>query len=191
MQALLTNLTEAELAVAFNQGNSAAFTEIYERYWPRLYQHARRMLKDPDLSADAVQDIFMRLLARRGTFELRESIAPFLYQGLRRLIISQIRHEKVKSTFIERMMHSSDDCTLSTDEEMIAKELERLIDRETDLLPPRMREMFRLSREENLSHREIAERTGTSEGTVKKQVYFALKILRGKITVLVALIFCG
>jgi len=188
MHKLLTNLTEGELASEFNQGNPDAFTEIYERYWPRLYQHARRMLKDPDLSADVVQDIFMRLLARRGTFELRESIVPFLYQGLRRLIISQIRHEKVKSTYIDRLMHSGDDYTIGGDEILIAKELERLIDREMELLPPRMQEMFRLSREENLSRRQIAERTGSSEETVKKQIYYALKILKKKIIVIITLV---
>ncbi len=60
-----------------------------------------------------------------------------------------------------------------------------IIEKEIGALPPKMREVFELSRKENLSHKEIAEKLNLSEKTVKKQVNNSLKILRSKLGMVV------
>ncbi|MNY46224.1 RNA polymerase sigma factor [compost metagenome] len=68
-----------------------------------------------------------------------------------------------------------------TDNQLREKELIAVIEKEVSLLPTKMREMFEMSRNEGLSHKEIAEKLGVSDLTVKKQVSNAVKILKGKL----------
>ncbi|MNY44980.1 RNA polymerase sigma factor [compost metagenome] len=64
-----------------------------------------------------------------------------------------------------------------------------MIDREIASLPPKMKEVFLMSRKDNLSHKEIADKLGIAEPTVKKQVNNALKTLRVKLGLFAYLIF--
>ncbi|MNH46718.1 RNA polymerase sigma factor [compost metagenome] len=64
-----------------------------------------------------------------------------------------------------------------------------MIDREIASLPPKMQEVFLMSRKDNLSHKEIADKLGITEPTVKKQVNNALKTLRVKLGLFAYLIF--
>lgn len=56
------------------------------------------------------------------------------------------------------------------DQQLIAKELARQIEREIESLPPRIKEIFKLSREKHQSHKEISEQLNISDKTVKKQI---------------------
>ncbi|NLU94880.1 RNA polymerase sigma-70 factor [Chitinophaga sp. Ak27] len=168
--------------MAFNEGHQEAFAEIYQRYWLQMFNHARRMLKDPDQASDAVQEVFTKVLEKRGSLVIKTSLAAFVYQGLRNHIINLVEHEKVKALYLQRLQHFQNDGSWSTDERVRANELEALIEKEISLLPEKMRETFILSRNEELSYKEIAARMDISEGTVKKQVYYALKILKGKLS---------
>ena len=82
-----------------------------------------------------------------------------------------------------------------TDETIREKELKGIIEREIASLPAKMRAVFEMSRNENLSYKEIAEELCISDKTVKKQINNAIKILRKKINLLViacflCLVFC-
>ncbi|WP_243732219.1 sigma factor-like helix-turn-helix DNA-binding protein [Pedobacter duraquae] len=68
--------------------------------------------------------------------------------------------------------------------------LKEIIDREIDALPPRMKQVFILSRRQHLSHKEIAELMNTTEQTVKKQMVYALKILRKRLGLVLFLCVC-
>ena len=67
--------------------------------------------------------------------------------------------------------------------------MEELIEKELAALPPKMREVFELSRKANLNYREIAEKLNISDNTVKKQMSNALKILRSRLGVVFDLFF--
>jgi RNA polymerase sigma-70 factor (ECF subfamily) len=67
--------------------------------------------------------------------------------------------------------------------------MEELIEKEIAALPPKMREVFELSRKANLNYREISEKLNISDNTVKKQMSNALKILRSRLGVLFDLFF--
>jgi len=69
----------------------------------------------------------------------------------------------------------------STDLLLRERELNLIIEKEIQALPPRMREVFMLSRNEGLTHKQIAQRLGTSEQTVTTQIRNSLKVLRLKL----------
>ncbi|MNL44326.1 RNA polymerase sigma factor [compost metagenome] len=70
---------------------------------------------------------------------------------------------------------------MDTLNELDERELTRLLQQEIDKLPAKMRQVFEMSRNQHLSHAEIAQQLGISDQTVKKQVNNALKILRSKV----------
>lgn len=190
MKTVLVLLSDEELAERFNQGDKNAFGEIYERYWLKLYLHAFKMLKDKELAEDAVHDVFSNLLLK-DTYINPEYLKPILYKSLKNYILNQFRRENIRSNIFEQLAQSTHQTVSSTEELVIEKELWAIIDKEISLLPPRVREIFNLSRKEQLSHREISARTGSTEGTIKKQINFALKVLKGKLGLVSPLIIAN
>ncbi len=183
----INDLSDTELATAFNKGHSESFKEIYERYWLKMCKHALRMLKDENLAADTVQEVFTKLLERQGKLWINGNLSAYLFQAIRNLVIQHYTRGKIKTSYHEHFIAFYEDVSRNTEEAIIANDLERQFIRQVDLLSPKMREVFKLSRSENLSHKQIAERVNISEGTVKKQIYNVLKILRAKLSCLLIL----
>ena len=92
-----------------------------------------------------------------------------------------ISHQKIHSDYIVSLQQFIDAGEYITDHKIRHSQLLNIIEKEISLLPPKMREVFELSRNEKLSHNEIAEHLGISPQTVKKQVQNALKILKIKL----------
>jgi len=104
-----------------------------------------------------------------------------LYSAVRNRIFNIIWHKKFENRYVASLQRIIDAGVMMTDEVVREKELAALIEREIEQLPEKMREVFRLSRKEHLSYKEIAEELKIGESTVKKQVSNALKILRLKL----------
>ncbi len=174
--------SENELSVLLTKGDHGAFTEIYNRYWEALFMHARRMLGDDDQACDVVQDIFTNLYTKLPTIEM-VSLKAYLYATVRNRILDQIRRDKLNTAYLISLAASSES-DYSTVNHLEYLELEAIIEREIKLLPEKMRETFELSRQANLSYKEIAREMNTSDETVKKQISRALKRLRLKLNLL-------
>lgn len=176
-----TTLSDAELIVLLQQQDKRAYTVIYERYWALLFRHAGRMLKDEEQAADVIQDLFTVMWTNAETLEINTSLASYLYTSLRNRILKLIRREKVQINYLVTLPDFEKEGHNITDEILREKELQRQIEREIEMLPAKMREIFELSRNAHMSYRQIAEEINIAEGTVKKQVYNALKILRARL----------
>nr|WP_121269909.1 sigma-70 family RNA polymerase sigma factor [Pedobacter schmidteae] len=177
------NLSDGELVSSYSQGDNLAFAEIYQRYWMQLLNHARRMLRDEALAEDVVQDVFTKLLEKLKQMQVSDSLAGILYYLVRNAVISHIRREKVELNYVEYAKVYENFIANPPDTELIKKELNTALDKEIDLFPPKLREIFLLRRLE-LSNREIAEKQDISEYTVKNQIKIGLKTLRRKLTLL-------
>ncbi len=186
------SFSDVELTDLLKSGNQMAFTEIYNRYKGLLYIYACKITKDEDVAEDIVQDVFIYLWDKRKTIDFKLSISSYLYSAIRYKFFDLIDREKVRENYIQKFQIFLDKQEYTTDEYIAEKELRATIEKEIDNLPDKMREIFLLSRKTNLSNKEIAERLGISEKTVKNQVSTALKTLRiklGLFTFLVLLIY--
>ena len=172
--------TDQDLITLLRRGDHDAFTEIYKRYWSVLYLHARHMLRQEDQARDVVQEVFAAMWNKHAQFELTISLNAYLYKAVRNTILNIIRHGKVQENYLADLGDFIDQEKVQTDELVRYNDLKRLIEREILNMPPKMREIFEMSRNEGLSHAEIGERLGISDLTVKKQVSKAVTILRKK-----------
>lgn len=184
-----SNFTDQELSILLKKGDHDAFTEIYHRYKRLLYTHAYQRLRNEQEVDDIIHELFAALWIKRENLVFKTNLAGYLYTAVRNRILDYVAHQKVESTYISSLAIFLKQSENFTDFLLREKQLKILIDKEIAALPPKMREVFELSRKENLSHDEISIRLGISKKTVKSQVNNALKILRSKLSLLAWLYF--
>jgi RNA polymerase sigma-70 factor (family 1) len=184
--------SDIELTDLLRLEDRLAFTEIYNRYWPPLFLHVRRMLSDEDQAQDVVQELFVWLWKKAGVIEFSTSLSSYLYSSVRNRVFNQIKHEKVKASYFSEISAYMKEGEFLVDEQLRLKELTTEIESEIMKMPEKMREIFELSRKQHLSHKEIAEMLGLSEHTVRKQVQRALLRLRERLGMpaMVILLIC-
>lgn len=181
--------SDAELAGLLRDGDRGAFAEIYQRYKALLYVFVLRRLGDREESRDLVSELFLSLWARHGELVLDSSLSGYLYTSARNRVLNVVSHRQVQARYIDSFQDYLDAGVDNTDHLVRNRELSALIDREIAALPAKMREVFLLSRETELSRKEIAEQLGLSEQTVKSHMHHALKILKGRLGVVFVLLF--
>lgn len=172
------SFTDQTLLTLLKQGDKDAYTVIYDRYKNLLYNHAYKKLGDPEEVKDVLQELFTNLWNKRVDIPVAMNLSGYLYTGIRNRILNLLSHKEVENKYLTSIQQYTQEGDYSTDLVIREKEMADLIQKEIDQLPPKMREVFLLSRKENLSHHEIAEQLSISEQTVAKQVTNALRILR-------------
>ncbi|ACT91978.1 RNA polymerase sigma factor [Dyadobacter fermentans] len=173
--------TDSALLALIAEGDELAFAEVYRRYKGVLFLHARRILGNDEEGKDVLQELFTTLWTRRTSIDLKTNLCAYLYASVRNRVFDIIAHRKVEARYIASLAAFIEQGEYVTDQQVQEKELRELIEQEIALLPPKMREVFELSRKEELSYKEIADQLHISDKTVKKQVNNALHILREKL----------
>jgi RNA polymerase sigma-70 factor (family 1) len=173
------NATDDDALISLlREGNQDAYTEIYNRYKWLLHTHAYKKLGDRDAANDVIQELFTSLWLKREDIYLTTTLSAYLYTAVRNRVLNVIEHRMVESKYIDSLADYANGFVAATDHLVRENQFNAIIEKEIAALPPKMREVFELSRKAHLSHREIAEHLHISEQTVTKQVKNALKILR-------------
>jgi RNA polymerase sigma-70 factor (ECF subfamily) len=173
---LLNSFRDDELITLLIQGDKAAFSEIYERYWLKLYNESHKRLKDEDICADIIQDIFADLWLNRENKKI-ENLAAYLCTAVRYRVFTLYKKEKNTGTFaetIEFLAASSSD----PDSIFFEKEIRECIEMWLNMQPEKRRQVFNMKFGQDLSTREISEILHVSQKTVQNQFTTSLKLLR-------------
>jgi RNA polymerase sigma-70 factor (family 1) len=184
-----SDLNDFALMSLIKQDNHNAYREIYQRYTGILYAHAYSRLQDREEAKDVVQDVLSHLWFKRHTVVFQTNISGYLYTSLRNKIINKIAHQKIERKYSDSLQEYIDHGSADADQLVRFNQLKKIIEQEVANMPEKMREVFKMSRESHLSHREIAEELGIAEKTVKNQVNKALKILRTRLGLVNFLLF--
>jgi RNA polymerase sigma-70 factor (ECF subfamily) len=174
----LYDMSDEELLKEYQAGNRQAFELIYNRYKGVLYIHAYKMLRDEDEAKDVVQELFIKLYSKASVICLRTTLSAYLYASIRNRILDIIAHKRIKTDYLASLEDFVQQGVYTTDQLMREKELAFQIEKEVSLLPEKMRQIFEMSRNANLSHKEIAAKLDISDKTVKKQISNALKLIK-------------
>lgn len=170
--------SEQELIAKLRLGDENAFKQLYHRYWDILLDGAFRRLGSIEQSEEIVQDIFVSMYLRRVDLHITSSIEAYLKNALKFKIFDVFRHQVTHEKYIVNSLKSLQSGSITPLEALQIKELKARIDKVTMEMPEKCREVFLLSRVENLSHKKIAEQLGISVSTVEKHVSKAVRILR-------------
>lgn len=174
-------MNDLELVDLIRCGNKHAFAKIYERYFEVLYLHAYHRLRDKDEAKDLVQELFSYLWSHRESLIPATNFSNYLYTSVRNRVLNIIAHKCVEDRFLSSLQHTDNNTEAITDHLARERQLAMIIEKEIQSLPPRMRQVFELSRKANLSYKEIAARLELSEQSVRSHVKGALRLLRTKL----------
>jgi len=175
---MYSSCPDNELIALLKSDDTAAFNAIYDRYSKMLYLFIHSKLDATEISKDVLQELFISLWEKRHSLILKESLKAYLYQVARHKIIDIYRKNATYRKYLQQLIEHFDaqphSITETVDNKARTQELFEAINH----LPDRMKEIFMLSRFENLSVEQISTHLGLSQQTVKNQITKALKILR-------------
>lgn len=149
---------------------------LYKRYWKILYTSALKVLKDKEACEDIVQDIFLNIWTRRNELQINVSIEAYLLTAVKYEVYRRIKESRkyqqvsVEATEICSELLSSD----AVAQNDYIQEVSAIV----NTLPPKCREVYLLSRGQQLSHKEISDRLSISINTVRNHLTRALRQLR-------------
>ena len=152
------------------------FEQVFRMYYAGLKKFAQKFIHDPDQAGEVVQEVFVQLWEKRENLTLNTSIKSYLFRAVNNRCLNQIRNQKIRSQHHEIIGNQMQEGAF--DDTMVVNDLQQRIMEGIGQLPDQCARIFRLSRFEGLTYKEIAIRLDISPKTVEVQMGKALKRLR-------------
>lgn len=165
-----------ELLYLLAQNDKAAFTELYNRYWQKLYAIAYNRLKETQTAEDIVHDVMAGLWSSREKINI-ELLENYLATATKYAVLGKLRKKERERQF-QNSLHQTPVFELQIEEKLHYKKILEVIKTEVELLPERCRLIFKCSREEGKPVKQIARELNISPKTVENQLTKAIKQLR-------------
>ncbi len=169
---------DSSLVRRFKQGDEKAFNQLVLRYQKKVYDLIYRMVRNREDAADLSMEAFVRAYRGLKAFEERSSFYVWLTKIAVNLSINFSRRDKFSSFLSILDLSQKRAPTASAAEKMETEELREAIGKAVRSLPVRQRSAFVLKYYQGLSHREIAEIMGISEGAAKANYFQAIRKLQ-------------
>lgn len=158
-------------------GDAAAFQFFFHTHNPKLYAFIKRITKTEYSTEELLQDVFMKVWIHRVELSLMEFPVAWMYRVASNVALSYLRKKAAEKISLESLPPNYIGPERASDL-VETQELTRLIGEAVKLMPPRRQMIYKMSREQGLTHKEIAERTLLSQSTVKDHLVLALKSIR-------------
>ncbi|NII23539.1 sigma-70 family RNA polymerase sigma factor [Pseudoflavitalea sp. X16] len=158
-------------------GDGAALEEIYNRYSETVFVTAFRKVRSKEVAEELVQNLFISLWAKKEQARI-EKLEAYLHAAIRYQVIDYIRSKILRERYTQ---FAKDQLTVdenASESKLLLQELSIAIDNTIKKLPQKTQEIFRLSRYEHRSVKEIAQYMNLSEKAVQYHVTQSLKFMR-------------
>lgn len=170
-------LTDEMLLQLLKADNHKAFKEIYYRYWRPVFESAYHRLANKEVAKELVQAIFLRIWEKRHTIQIQH-LHSYLQTAIKNSIINYIESTLVHKRYLQHIQDANSAACNGTESTINFHELSQAIEKAIAMLPEKTRHVFRLSRFDHLSIREIATNMNISEKAVEYHITQSLKTLR-------------
>ncbi len=183
----MKEIADSELLELTKQSSYSAFNELYQRYWKYIYTIAYKKLGDKDDAADLTQNVFMEFYHKRESLVIHLPIKNYLRTAMLYKLSNYFRtkgfqekHYLNFQQFLQQAQNSDNsfDSFDLKENELKFEEMVELIYRTIDEMPDKMKEIFLMSRSEQYSITEMAEKLGLSPQTIKNQISKAFTRIR-------------
>ncbi|AWW29658.1 RNA polymerase sigma-70 factor [Echinicola strongylocentroti] len=172
------SIEDADLQTELRLGDSKAFNKIYSLYWQKLYSHAYKRVGSPELTEDMVQEVFFQFWLKRKSLTITKSIESYLIGMLKNNILMYFREIYTTNQNHKEIFFHSPDQDTETERRIEYSDLLNHVDELIERLPEQSKHVFKLSRKEFLSNKEIADRLEISIKTVEYHIHYSLTYLR-------------
>lgn len=181
--------TEKELVKKLKEGDSFAFELLFYKYRNKVKGFAVKLVPAQVDSEEIVQEVFVKLWFKKEAVDPEKDFQSYLFSIAKHLVLDHLKSAVNRRLYFVEEHFQQD---LSFDEGLESSFIEEAEEKLQNLIreiPKRRREIFRLSRFEGLSYKQIAERLNISENTVDSQIRNALTFLRKELRKIMILTF--
>ena len=174
-----SNYIENDLLRSIAEGDEAAFTQLYNRYWQKVYTYLLRMTKSHEIAEELLYDIFTKLWTGRELITQIRDMDAFLSKVAYNKAISFFRYTATQRKMQQLIAKQMEDLYVEdAADKLLNNEARQLLDEAVRQLSPQRKLVFSLSREQGLTHEQIARQLNLSTQTVKKTMSNALSSIR-------------
>ena len=159
---------------ALKQSDKKAFDAIYYRCHKKLFAFSLKFLKDRDETEDLIQKVVTILWERRQHLDENKSVEGYLFRIVRNEIYDILKLRAIRGHYSDYVVNSQEADLYELEKKKMIEHVFQLIDH----LPERRAQIFRMSKEDGLTYRQIAEILHISENTVDTQIRHSLDYLR-------------
>jgi len=180
---LFAGMTEAEVIEGAREGDMDCFEALYHQQKRRIFSLCLRMTSNHAEAEDFMQETFMQLHRKIGTFRGESAFSTWLHRMAVNVVLMQLRKKNLPIVPIDETTEGDEDGTVKKEpgapDDRLTGAIDRLrLQRAVDELPPGYRTIFVLHDVEGYEHNEIAEMVGCSIGNSKSQLHKARLKLR-------------
>ena len=184
----LTEARDRELVRAIGRGNEEAFRSLFRRYAPSAMAVARRVVGQPYLAEEAVQEGFLALWRNPSAYEeMRGSVKAWLMATVHNRAVDLVRREETQRRRAEDAQPDEDVVTLEDPADRVVDEIglpeeRKAVRAALEDLPPEQRQVIELMYFDGLSQTRVAERLSLPLGTVKSRTLLGMRKLRAALS---------
>ena len=157
----------------------SSFETIYNLYWEKVYAVCYHNIRDSEPAREMVQDIFKSLWERREELEM-EKVSNYLIRSAKFKTFEYIRNKQSREKHICMKMQDCSGSTNCTEERVLFNNLREKVSHLVEALPCKCKMVFRMSRDEGLSNKQIASHLLITERAVEYHISKATNILKLK-----------
>lgn len=172
---------EIKLVSRLRNDDVKAFDSLFQIYSKRLYRFAFSLLKNREDSEGIVQEVFLRVWSKRADIDSTRSFKSYLFTISYNLIMDELRLRLKQKDYLSNLDNFFDIEEINSGHEADYNLLKSQIDNLVDELPEKRKQIYLLSREKGLSHKEIAGKLNLSVKTVENQINLALRFLKSRL----------
>ena len=166
------------------------FEQIFTVMFPKVKSFAIKILKSEADAEDIAQDVFRKLWNNDEVWENRETLSSYLFTMVRNQIFNFLKHKNVEHKYHDFVISKNDYSANDTYDKIYATELNLLYQLTLSQMSEQRRKVYLMSREEDMSNKEIAEKLDISVRTVERHLYLAMKDLKKMMILLLFFNFC-
>ena len=177
---MIKSLTEEEKdwITDLRAGKEIALRKIFDSYYKYLLVTAYNIVNDQSKAKDLAQDVFYELWKKREKIQINTSLKAYLRRSVINRSINFLKSQKRFQFGDDALSAEWESKESDAQQELEGSDLQNIINQAIDSLPEKCKLIFKLSRLEKFSHKEIAEKLGISTKTIENQMTKALKTLR-------------
>jgi RNA polymerase sigma-70 factor (family 1) len=163
-----------------SKNDEHAFRLIFHAFSGKVYSFSLRLTRSQETAEEMVQDVFLKIWVNRASLADIENFNGYLYTITRNLAFNTLKRMSVEEKAKTTLQRELTDKHFDTEETVIHRDYQQLLNRAISHLPPQQRLVYSLCHQEGLRYEEVAQRLKISRLTVKTHMQQALRTLKSQ-----------
>lgn len=170
------------LLTKLRNGDELAFAQIYNQYRSKMYTYAYNLCKSSETAEEIVQEVFIRLWQKKAQINTELNFSAYLKKITLNHVLNHLKKVAREKSLQDEIFQYIETIRNTTEDNLLEKELLKTYDEAIENLPPQKKIIYQMSRNEEMSHDQIAEKLNISKNTVKNHMVEATKFIRSYVS---------